>query len=162
MPATRCPSAARWPRPCAAWWISRALPARSSPPGAMMLRRFGSAYLRESLRPLAQMIVFVFGSGFVLSAVMVVLALVMRGSAADQALLGRHGTAPLAFTLAHLPQVLIDSVTLGFVYAAIALGYSMVYGVLEFINFAHSEIFATGAFLGTELLIALEASGRLS
>jgi branched-chain amino acid transport system permease protein len=127
----------------------------------MMLRRFGSAYLRESLRPLAQMIVFVFGSGFVLSAVMVVLALVMRGSAADQALLERNGTDLLTFTLANLPQVLIDSVTLGFVYAAIALGYSMVYGVLEFINFAHSEIFATGAFIGVEFLIILEGAGRL-
>jgi branched-chain amino acid transport system permease protein len=127
----------------------------------MMLRRFGSAYLRESLRPLAQMIVFVFGSGFVLSAVMVVLALVMRGSAADQALLARNGTDLLTFTLSNLPQVLIDSVTLGFVYAAIALGYSMVYGVLEFINFAHSEIFATGAFIGVEFLIILEGAGRL-
>ena len=126
-----------------------------------MLRRFGSAYLRELLRPLGQMIVFVFGSGAILSAVMVVLALVMRGSAADKALLARNGTDLLTFTLANLPQVLIDSVTLGFVYAAIALGYSMVYGVLEFINFAHSEIFATGAFIGVEFLIFLEGAGRL-
>ena len=47
----------------------------------------------------------------------------------------------LTYTLANLPQVLIDGVVLGFVYAAIALGYTMVYGVLEFINFAHSELF---------------------
>ena len=40
--------------------------------------------------------------------------------------------------------------TIGFVYAAIALGYTMVYGVLQFINFAHSEIFALGAFCGVE------------
>jgi branched-chain amino acid transport system permease protein len=126
------------------------------------MRRFSSLYLRELFRPLLQMFVFVLGSGLVLSTFMVLLALVMRGSAADKALIARNGTDLLTFTVSNLPQVLIDSITLGFVYATIALGYSMVYGVLEFINFAHSEIFATGAFLGTELLIALEASGRLS
>ena len=36
------------------------------------------------------------------------------------------------------PQVLLDGIILGFMYALIALGYTMVYGVLEFINFAHS------------------------
>src|SRR5216683_1711469 len=45
------------------------------------------------------------------------------------------------------PQVLLDGLTLGFMYALIALGYTMVYGVLEFINFAHSEIFIIGAFV---------------
>ena len=48
--------------------------------------------------------------------------------------------------------------TIGFVYAAIALGYTMVYGVLQFINFAHSEIFAIGAFCGVEALIALNGA----
>ncbi|MBI2992334.1 MAG: branched-chain amino acid ABC transporter permease, partial [Deltaproteobacteria bacterium] len=38
-------------------------------------------------------------------------------------------------------------------YALIALGYTMVYGVLEFINFAHSEIFVVGAFVGVEILL---------
>ena len=47
-----------------------------------------------------------------------------------------------------LPQVLLDGIVLGFMYALIALGYTMVYGVLEFINFAHSEIFVLGAFVG--------------
>ena len=51
-----------------------------------------------------------------------------------------------------LPQVLIDGLTLGFMYALIALGYTMVYGVLEFIKFAHSEIFVVGAFVGVEVL----------
>jgi branched-chain amino acid transport system permease protein len=46
------------------------------------------------------------------------------------------------------PQVLLDGITLGFMYALIALGYTMVYGVLEFINFAHSEIFILGSFVG--------------
>jgi branched-chain amino acid transport system permease protein len=38
----------------------------------------------------------------------------------------------------------------------------MVYGVLEFINFAHSEIFVLGAFVGVEILLALESSGALA
>lgn len=56
---------------------------------------------------------------------------------------------------------LVDGIVLGFMYALIALGYTMVYGVLEFINFAHSEIFVIGAFVGVEILLALEASGSL-
>jgi len=59
------------------------------------------------------------------------------------------------------PQVLLDGLILGFMYALIALGYTMVYGVLEFINFAHSEIFVIGAFVGVEFLLALKASGLL-
>ncbi len=59
------------------------------------------------------------------------------------------------------PEVLLDGLILGFMYALIALGYTMVYGVLEFINFAHSEIFVVGAFVGVEILLALKARGML-
>jgi|SRR5262245_14914269 len=59
------------------------------------------------------------------------------------------------------PQVLLDGLILGFMYALIALGYTMVYGVLEFINFAHSEIFIVGAFVGVEILLGLKAAGWL-
>ena len=59
-------------------------------------------------------------------------------------------------------QVVVDGVVLGFMYALIALGYTMVYGVLEFINFAHSEIFVIGAFVGAEILLGLESSGALA
>jgi len=47
-------------------------------------------------------------------------------------------------------------------YALIALGYTMVYGVLEFINFAHSEIFVLGAFVGVEVLFWLQDAGQLA
>jgi branched-chain amino acid transport system permease protein len=67
----------------------------------------------------------------------------------------------LDLLVAIFPQVLLDGLILGFMYALIALGYTMVYGVLEFINFAHSEIFVTGAFVGVEILLALKASGHL-
>jgi branched-chain amino acid transport system permease protein len=59
------------------------------------------------------------------------------------------------------PQVLLDGIILGFMYALIALGYTMVYGVLEFINFAHSEIFIVGAFVGVEILLSLRTTGLL-
>ena len=60
-----------------------------------------------------------------------------------------------------LPQVFIDGLILGFMYALIALGYTMVYGVLQFINFAHSEIFIIGAFVGVEILLSLKSAGLL-
>ncbi|MBI4247087.1 MAG: branched-chain amino acid ABC transporter permease [Candidatus Rokubacteria bacterium] len=60
-----------------------------------------------------------------------------------------------------LPQVVLDGLILGFMYALIALGYTMVYGVLEFINFAHSEIFIVGAFVGVEILLGLKSAGLL-
>src|SRR6185503_16751909 len=72
------------------------------------------------------------------------------------------GCTGLDIALEILPQVLLDGIVLGFMYALIALGYTMVYGVLEFINFAHSEIFVLGAFVGVEVLLLLESAGQLS
>jgi branched-chain amino acid transport system permease protein len=72
------------------------------------------------------------------------------------------GSIGLDIALEILPQVLLDGIVLGFMYALIALGYTMVYGVLEFINFAHSEIFVLGAFVGVEVLLLLESAGQLS
>ncbi len=45
-------------------------------------------------------------------------------------------------------QQSINGLSLGAIYALIALGYTMVYGVLRFINFAHSDVFMVGAFIG--------------
>ncbi|WP_068785429.1 branched-chain amino acid ABC transporter permease [Paenibacillus phocaensis] len=61
-----------------------------------------------------------------------------------------------------LPQVLVDGLTLGAVYAVVAIGYTMVYGILEFINFAHGEIFMTGAFVGTAALLTMNSAGWLT
>jgi branched-chain amino acid transport system permease protein len=47
-----------------------------------------------------------------------------------------------------LLQQIINGLTLGAVYALIALGYTMVYGILGMINFAHGEIYMIGAYLG--------------
>lgn len=56
-----------------------------------------------------------------------------------------------------LLQQLINGITLGAVYALIALGYTMVYGILELINFAHGEIYMIGAYLAIILLGYLSA-----
>lgn len=127
------------------------------------MQRFMSSPLYQGvLRPILQILIFILGTGAVLSALMLILALLASGTAIDQAVFEKNGMGIMSFTLANLPQVLIDGVVLGFVYAAIALGYTMVYGVLEFINFAHSEIFAIGAFVGVEVLIALNSGGLLA
>lgn len=49
-------------------------------------------------------------------------------------------------------QQLINGLSLGAIYALIALGYTMVYGILQLINFAHGEIYMIGAFLAYYLI----------
>ena len=56
-------------------------------------------------------------------------------------------------------QQAINALTVGSIYALIALGYTMVYGVLRLINFAHSELFTSGAFLGLFLTGLLGVAG---
>jgi branched-chain amino acid transport system permease protein len=62
--------------------------------------------------------------------------------------------------LTMMPQVLFEGLLLGFVYAMIALGYTMVYGVLELINFAHSEIFMIGGVVGVEVFRAMAPTAQ--
>ncbi len=45
-------------------------------------------------------------------------------------------------------QQLINGLTIGSIYALIALGYTMVYGILRLINFAHGDIYMVGAYAG--------------
>ena len=52
-------------------------------------------------------------------------------------------------------QELVNGLTLGSVYALIALGYSMVYGILKLLNFAHGDIYMVGAFIGYGVLVGL-------
>ncbi len=60
--------------------------------------------------------------------------------------------------LLQLPQQLVNGLTLGAVYALIALGYSMVYGVLRLLNFAHGDVYMVGAFIGYGVMMALVPS----
>lgn len=57
-------------------------------------------------------------------------------------------------------EQLVNGLTVGSFYALVALGYSMVYGVMKLINFAHGDLFALGAFLGYSLLTG--AAGKIS
>jgi branched-chain amino acid transport system permease protein len=57
-------------------------------------------------------------------------------------------------------QLTIDALTLGSVYALIALGYTLVYGVLKLLNFAHGDVFMVGSFIGFGVLQLLGGSSN--
>ena len=54
-----------------------------------------------------------------------------------------------------LLQQLVNGLSLGSIFALIALGYTMVYGILQLINFAHGDIYMCGAFVGYFCMTAL-------
>lgn len=56
-------------------------------------------------------------------------------------------------------QQLVNGITLGGVYALVALGYTMVYGIIQLINFAHGEIYAAGGYMGVILISWLFSQG---
>ena len=57
-----------------------------------------------------------------------------------------------------LLQTLMDGIAVGSLYGLIALGYTMVYGILQFINFAHSDVFMVGAWIS--FLVAVHIGGQ--
>ena len=50
-------------------------------------------------------------------------------------------------------ELLRDGIVLGALYSLVALGYTMVYGILKLLNFAHGDVFMVGAFMGYGVLI---------
>jgi branched-chain amino acid transport system permease protein len=64
--------------------------------------------------------------------------------------------------LEYFLQQLINGVTLGAIYGLIAIGYTMVYGVVGMINFAHGEIYMVGAFIAAIAFMVLQALGIAS
>ena len=62
--------------------------------------------------------------------------------------------------LEQLPQQLVNGLTLGGVYALIAIGYTMVYGILFMLNFAHGEIYMIGGFAGWWVLHLLTSNNQ--
>ena len=54
-------------------------------------------------------------------------------------------------------QQLINGLTLGAIYGLIAIGYTMVYGIIGMINFAHGEIYMIGAFISLISIMLLES-----
>ena len=59
-------------------------------------------------------------------------------------------------------QQLINGLAVGGIYALVALGYTMVYGVLKLITFAHGDMFTIGAYLGMTLLVSGGLSGSMT
>lgn len=55
-------------------------------------------------------------------------------------------------------QQMINGLSLGSIYALVALGYTMVYGIIKLINFAHGEVFMVGAFVGYFVMVKLGMS----
>ncbi|HEX2512537.1 MAG TPA: branched-chain amino acid ABC transporter permease LivH, partial [Xanthobacteraceae bacterium] len=53
-------------------------------------------------------------------------------------------------------QQLINGLTLGSIYGLIAIGYTMVYGILNMVNFAHSGVFMVSAFIALTALLILQ------
>jgi branched-chain amino acid transport system permease protein len=106
------------------------------------------------LFPIGQILLFALGASVVLSFATVLLAYIFKFNVTDFDLVER--------TMLILPQVIINGITIGFVYSTIALGYTMVYGVLEFINFSHSEIFMVGGIVGIQLMAYFEHIGTLA
>jgi branched-chain amino acid transport system permease protein len=58
-------------------------------------------------------------------------------------------------------QLTLNGLTLGSVYALIALGYSLVYGILKLLNFAHGDVFMVGSYIGFGMLNALGGAADL-
>jgi branched-chain amino acid transport system permease protein len=56
----------------------------------------------------------------------------------------------------------VNALTLGAIYALVALGYTMVYGIIELINFAHGDVFMVGTFVSLSLLTSLGFSGAVT
>ena len=61
--------------------------------------------------------------------------------------------------MAYFLQQLINGLTLGSIYGLIAIGYTMVYGIIGMINFAHGEIYMIGAFVSIIALLVLGVAG---
>lgn len=59
----------------------------------------------------------------------------------------------------YIIQQIINGISVGSIYALIALGYTMVYGIIKLINFAHGDVFMVGSFVGLSIAKALNAQG---
>lgn len=119
----------------------------------MDARVIGDWIYRFILFPLFQMLVFIVGSVVVLTTLSYILAFLFPEPTPGKNLLNLINI--------QLPLMISNGIVLGFIYAMIALGYTLVYGVLKFINFAHSEIFMFGSVVAYEFLKQLEGAGAL-
>lgn len=89
---------------------------------------------------------------FIRIAALITIAVGLAGSI--QNIIAGEGPSPTLWG-----ELFVTSVTTGAMYGLIALGYTMVYGVLGFINFAHGEVFMSGTFVGVIIATRLFESG---
>jgi branched-chain amino acid transport system permease protein len=104
------------------------------------------------LFPLGQIFGFILGAAVILTLLAYLLAFLIP-EPRENILLAQQVSR-------QLPDMIIGGVSIGFVYAMIALGYTLVYGVLKFINFAHSEFFMVGSVVGFEVMQRISTSGE--
>ena len=60
--------------------------------------------------------------------------------------------------MAHFLEQLVNAVTLGAIYGLIAIGYTMVYGIIGMVNFAHGDVFMVGSFIALIFVLLLGLS----
>ncbi len=108
---------------------------------------------KQIFGPLGQMLLYTVASSVILGTIVLVLAFIIGGG---------FDSALMQGSIRTLPQVIVDALVRGFLYAMIALGYTMVYGVLEFINFAHGEIFMVGAFAAAGVSLVMANNGWIA
>jgi branched-chain amino acid transport system permease protein len=75
---------------------------------------------------------------------------------------GGRDTSTAGVAVAYALQQLINGITLGMIYGLIAVGYTMVYGIIGMINFAHGDVFMVGAVLSLIFITLLAAAGLTS
>ncbi|HKF15862.1 MAG TPA: hypothetical protein VKF14_01455 [Candidatus Dormibacteraeota bacterium] len=63
------------------------------------------------------------------------------------------------YFLQNFPQQLINGLETGSLYALVALGYTLVYGILQMLNFAHGDVYMVGAFLATGVAVLFVHGG---
>ncbi len=114
-------------------------------------RLLDSFPVRYILYPVGQMVIFIAGAAGILTLLSVLLALLVPEPRPNIVLMDQIGK--------QLPGMIISGISIGFVYSMVALGYTLVYGVLKFINFAHSEIFMVGSVIGFEVMQRIEDVG---
>ena len=118
-------------------------------------RRLSRMFIyRYIIYPVGQMLMFVVLAAFVLTVVAYGIALIFPEPRPNINLADQISK--------QLPGMIVSGVSIGFVYAMIALGYTLVYGVLKFINFAHSELFMLGAVSSFFFLSVLNTAGVLT
>jgi len=140
-----------------------AVPTVSVPTGQRNIAEAAANWIVQYiLRPIGQILLFVIIASVVMSVLAFAAAFILRTPWHGIDILRPRPRVDLVTVVQlQLPSMLIDGLTLGFLYAVIALGYTMVYGVLKFINFAHSEIFMIGGVVGYEVIVRLANAGQL-